>query len=101
VKTRSARTDRVSRSDGTMTRETPPPRAPDDWPEKLVRVGAGVFALILAAHTAFFQHIDYAAGDPRGTAGYKFVTAAICAAIGVAFLLSARYRGLRGRGGRR
>jgi hypothetical protein len=82
-----------------MTRETPPPWAPDDWPERLARVGAGIFVLILA-FGAFFQHIDYAAGDPRGTVGYKLLSAAIIAAIGVALLLSARYRGVRGRGRR-
>ena len=82
-----------------MTRETPPPRASDDWQETVVRVGAGVFALILALG-AFFDQTDYAAGDQRGTFGFKFLSAAIIAAIGVAFLLSARYRGLRGRGRR-
>jgi hypothetical protein len=44
-----------------------------------------VFALILAVYFAFFKQIDYAAGDPRGTGGFKFYQAAICAAIGVAF----------------
>jgi len=78
----------------------PPRRAPDDWKEKVVRVGAGAFALALAAYSAFFDHIDYAAGDQRGTIGFKVLIAAICAAIGIAFLLSARYPGLRGRGRR-